>query len=146
MRTHPEPLCLFNSGLAEVESLIRQSVEDVLKDSGVLSSRRDFLVNQFVEALESDASWVDVYGITGELKVPGLSEEGELGDTIDQIKHVGVFSRPSFLMPTRVIVPTGTQALIPASRRMARNQNPSRCTVYERASFKTSSGSLLTSS
>jgi hypothetical protein len=41
-----------------------------------------------MQALESDASWVEVYGITGELKVPALKDDGTAKEVITRIREV----------------------------------------------------------
>jgi hypothetical protein len=71
-----------------VKSLIEHSVESVLMNSPSLLSQRPSLVDTLVEALERDATWVEMYGITGELKVPGPQDEGEFSETLSQVKKV----------------------------------------------------------
>ncbi|KAJ7156089.1 trafficking protein particle complex subunit 10 [Mycena crocata] len=70
----------------EVEALIESSVEQVLSDSTALLAERVGLVNRLVEALEQDSSWVEMYGMSGELDVPEVL--GELGDTDDSLRQV----------------------------------------------------------
>jgi hypothetical protein len=72
----------------EVESLIEQSVEKVLMNSPSFLSLRASLVDILVEALERDATWVEMYGISGELKVPGPQEEGTQEESLKQVKKV----------------------------------------------------------
>lgn len=49
----------------------------------------DKLVEVFVQALENDASWVDLYGITGELVVPDIPCQHEhLQDAFKRAKEV----------------------------------------------------------
>jgi len=59
----------------EVESVVEEVVTKVSVDSSSPHRHRVTLVNKLVEALEHDAAWVDLYGITGELKVPGTSKD-----------------------------------------------------------------------
>lgn len=48
------------------------------------------LVNKLINALESDAAWVDMYGITGELVVPETPPDGEDdADLLEDVKKVG---------------------------------------------------------
>jgi hypothetical protein len=54
----------------EVESVIESVVAKVLADSPSTKHHRITLVNKLVAALEHDAGWVELYGITGELNVP----------------------------------------------------------------------------
>jgi trafficking protein particle complex subunit 10 len=49
-------------------------VAKVLADSPSTNHHRVTLVNKLVKALEHDAGWVDLYGITGELNVPGTPQ------------------------------------------------------------------------
>lgn len=45
------------------------------------------LVNKLINALESDAAWVDMYGITGELIVPETPPDGEGdADLLEDVK------------------------------------------------------------
>ena len=65
------------NGPLEVESFIRYAVWQVLSDTLSTSVDSSTLVSKLVHALEGDASWVELYGITGELVVPELSHPGE---------------------------------------------------------------------
>ncbi|TFK43010.1 trafficking protein particle complex subunit 10 [Crucibulum laeve] len=70
----------------EVESLIEEQVREVLDDSPSQQEQRVMLVKRLVEALERDATWVDMYGITGELVVPEMLEEDpEINDLLVKI-------------------------------------------------------------
>jgi hypothetical protein len=60
--------------LAEVESVIEGVVAKVLADSPSTNHHRVTIVNKLVKALENDAGWVGLYGITGELNVPGIPQ------------------------------------------------------------------------
>ncbi|GJE95190.1 trafficking protein particle complex subunit 10 [Phanerochaete sordida] len=66
----------------EVESFIEAAVDEALLAQPSTTVHRDFLVNAFVQALEQDASWVDLYGVTGELNVPGLPTDGEASQVL----------------------------------------------------------------
>jgi trafficking protein particle complex subunit 10 len=75
-----------------VESIIEYHVQTVLKDSPSLQ-HHNILVGTLVDALESDAKWVELYGITGELIVPDIHEEqGELGELLKKAKQVNIIS------------------------------------------------------
>jgi hypothetical protein len=54
----------------EVEGFIDSAVKEALQGSS--QADHDKLVDILVQALESDASWVQLYVITGELIVPGV--------------------------------------------------------------------------
>ncbi|KAF5386686.1 hypothetical protein D9615_001912 [Tricholomella constricta] len=59
----------------EVESVIGEVVTNVLEGSSSPHHHRVTVVNKLVEALEHDAGWVDLYGITGELNVPSTPQD-----------------------------------------------------------------------
>ncbi|KAF9533525.1 trafficking protein particle complex subunit 10 [Crepidotus variabilis] len=63
----------------EVESVIQKEVGKLLEDYPDNLKQKIVLISKLVDALESDAGWVDMYGITGELLVPDLHvEDGDL--------------------------------------------------------------------
>jgi len=71
-----------------VESIIESHVQAVLKDSPSLQ-HHIVLVGKLVDALESDATWVGLYGITGELIVPDIhKEQGEIGELLKKARQV----------------------------------------------------------
>ena len=74
--------------LLEVESLVGQAVQTVITESPSWLPHRDDLVNMLVEALETKASWVDLFGVTGELNVPGNDAQGELLEPLRTVKEV----------------------------------------------------------
>jgi hypothetical protein len=74
--------------MLEVESLVGQAVQTVVTESPSWLPHRDILVNILIEALESKASWVDLFGITGELDVPGTDAQGELLKPLQRAKEV----------------------------------------------------------
>lgn len=53
----------------EVEGFIESAVGEALGEASS-SANHDNLVDVLVRALENDAAWVELYGITGELIVP----------------------------------------------------------------------------
>ncbi|KAG6865627.1 hypothetical protein C0991_000914 [Blastosporella zonata] len=59
----------------EVESIVEETVDQVLADSPSPHQHRTILINSIVKALENDAGWVDLYGITGEIRVPDSEDE-----------------------------------------------------------------------
>jgi hypothetical protein len=74
---------------SEVENFIRDSVQDVVVNFPSLLSQRDVLVDELLRVLENDASWVELYGITGELIIPAVDERpGERGECLDLVKRV----------------------------------------------------------
>lgn len=46
------------------------------------------LVNHLVEALGNDASWVELYGVTGELVVPEMPQDSDFGEELGVVKAV----------------------------------------------------------
>jgi len=49
------------------------------------------LVGNLIDALESDAGWVELYGITGELIVPDTyKEEDEIDGLLKRVKKVAI--------------------------------------------------------
>ncbi|KAI0647217.1 trafficking protein particle complex subunit 10 [Trametes meyenii] len=64
----------------EVESLIELAAAEVIAETPSLEHLRQDIVDKLVQALETDASWVELYGVTGELAVPGVNPgDGEVG-------------------------------------------------------------------
>lgn len=62
----------------------------VLQDSPSLQ-HHIILVGKLVDALESDAGWVELYQITGELIVPDIHEEqGEIGNLLKKTRQVNI--------------------------------------------------------
>lgn len=80
---------------AEVEALIEASVEQVLTSSTALLAEKVELVNRLVEALEQDSTWVDTYGVSGELNVPEVfGEITEADEPLRQVIKVCRFNCP----------------------------------------------------
>jgi hypothetical protein len=80
-----------------VKDLIETEVGNVLsKDES-----RDLyapLVNHLVEALGSDASWVELYGVTGELIVPEMPQDSDFGERLNAVKAVSWLVTSSLLL------------------------------------------------
>ncbi|KAI0780765.1 trafficking protein particle complex subunit 10 [Trametes elegans] len=73
----------------EVESLIELAVDEVVSGTPALDTLRQDMIDRLVQALETDASWVELYGVTGELAVPGItSGEDEIGSGLGQVKEI----------------------------------------------------------
>lgn len=73
----------------EVEEIIEQEVEAVLESTPSGPHNRIIVVGKLIDALESDAAWVELYGITGELIVPDIHNEGgEIGELLKKAKKV----------------------------------------------------------
>ena len=73
-----------------MEAIIKACVQTVLEGSPSLQ-HHIILVGKLVDALESDAGWVELYGITGELIVPNIHEEqGEIGELLKTARQVNI--------------------------------------------------------
>ncbi|KAG5354260.1 hypothetical protein C0989_003777 [Termitomyces sp. Mn162] len=70
----------------EVEAVVNQTVAKVVVESPTPHQHRAALINQLVEALEGDAGWVGLYGITGELKVPDTPKDAANKETAELLK------------------------------------------------------------
>lgn len=71
----------------EVESLIIEAVQTVITEEHSWLPHRDVIVGKLIGTLEADASWVDLFGVTGELNVPGKDEQ-ELAEPLQRAKEV----------------------------------------------------------
>lgn len=64
-------------------------MESAVSSSTSWVQHRHVLHRILIESLEKDASWVELYGITGELHVPNIQEEeGELKEALHRVKEV----------------------------------------------------------
>ncbi|KAI0327179.1 hypothetical protein GY45DRAFT_1328000 [Cubamyces sp. BRFM 1775] len=73
----------------EVESLIELAVEEVVTETPILGRLRQDMIDTLVQALETDASWVELYGVTGELVVPGVvPEENDKGAALRRVLEI----------------------------------------------------------
>ncbi|EKM83061.1 hypothetical protein AGABI1DRAFT_118454 [Agaricus bisporus var. burnettii JB137-S8] len=61
---------------AEVRDLIEKEVEAVMEED---ESRIHYvsLINHLIQALGNDASWVELYGVTGELVIPDMPQDSD---------------------------------------------------------------------
>lgn len=74
----------------EVESLVAEAVQTTVAENSSWLSHSDSIVGKLIEALETDASWVELFGTTGELKVPDKDEQ-ELVEALQRVKEVCCF-------------------------------------------------------
>lgn len=70
-----------------MKDLIEREVQAVLDDDESKKFRAP-LVNHLTEALGSDASWVELYGVTGELIVPEMPQDNGFGEKLSAVKQV----------------------------------------------------------
>ncbi|OCH95045.1 hypothetical protein OBBRIDRAFT_788779 [Obba rivulosa] len=61
----------------EVESLIDTTVAQVVEAVPSLQLCRHTLISRLTQALESDAKWVELYSVTGEVLVPDIIDDDE---------------------------------------------------------------------
>ncbi|KAI0665103.1 trafficking protein particle complex subunit 10 [Cubamyces menziesii] len=75
--------------MLQVESLIELAVEEVVTETPTLERLRQDMVDKLVQALETDASWVELYGVTGELVVPGVAPgDDDLGTGLRRVLEI----------------------------------------------------------
>jgi hypothetical protein len=89
----------------EVESIVEAQVRSILESSLSSPHHRIIIVSKLIDALESDATWVEMYGITGELMVPdSLKEEGEIGELLEKARKVGAYMQGLFFCQLITVV------------------------------------------
>ncbi|KAH9005086.1 hypothetical protein EDB86DRAFT_3061943 [Lactarius hatsudake] len=72
----PLSLCIKYRMLRdEVEAVLDKVVDEALDEFPEHRSSRSFLIAHTIKALECDSGWVEPYIVTGELRVPELSED-----------------------------------------------------------------------
>ena len=88
------PICTGLTGSLEVESLIESAAREAIVEDAELEPFRPDIVEKLVQALETDAAWVELYGVTGEL-VPAKVKmgDGKLGLGQRQVMEVGLIIR-----------------------------------------------------
>ena len=69
--------------------MLEQTVDDALSDFPQHGRDRNHLIAHLIRALESDANWVELYGITGELKVPAFDDDSAAKEILFRIREVG---------------------------------------------------------
>ncbi|KAI0831480.1 trafficking protein particle complex subunit 10 [Trametes gibbosa] len=112
----------------EVESLIELAVGEVVSEKPSLESLRQDLVDRLVQALETNASWVGLYGVTGELSVPGIIlGDDEMGTALRQVTEIlnKRRSTTSFGEWREIVIPVDVpQMHILAAARLQIMENP----------------------
>lgn len=74
--------------MPEVETLISEAVETAATEAPQWFPQRNILSGKLIEALETNASWVDLFGITGEVDVPDSEEPDEILQPLQRVKEV----------------------------------------------------------
>ncbi|KAI0636805.1 trafficking protein particle complex subunit 10 [Trametes polyzona] len=112
----------------EVESLIELAVDEVVSEKPSLEPLRQDLVDKLVQALETNASWVELYGVTGELSVPGIQPgDDEMGSGLDRVLEIlnKRRSATSFGEWREIVIPVDVpQMHILAAARLQIMENP----------------------
>jgi hypothetical protein len=110
-----------------VEYVIEKAVSKVLADSPLTNHHRVTMVDTLVKALENDAGWVDLYGITGELNVPGTLHprtEDSLRQLLEKAMKVHTIYASFEALATKPFLDvTRAPTSISARRQLARDQN-----------------------
>lgn len=80
----------FLTCCTEVESIVEDVVDTVMAESPSTIHHRVTFISKLVKLLEHDATWVDLYGLTGQLNVPAIQEkeEDEISKLLVQAKKV----------------------------------------------------------
>lgn len=76
--SHVSCLIPWSDLLSEVKDLIEKEVEAIMGQDES-KTRYESLINHLIEALGNDASWVELYGVTGELIVPDMPQDSDSG-------------------------------------------------------------------
>jgi trafficking protein particle complex subunit 10 len=70
--------------------VIDTAIDEVLTGLPEWHMHKIALHAKFIEMLESDASWVEIYAISGELNVPGMIDiSEELREPVEEVKKAG---------------------------------------------------------
>lgn len=68
--------------------MLDQAVDEALNDFPQHRPDHGRLTARMMQSLESDASWVELYGITGELKVPASNDNGAPEEVLNRVRDV----------------------------------------------------------
>jgi len=118
--------------MSEVESIIEDQVDAVLEESPSSPQHRIILVGKLIDALESDATWVDMYGITGELVVPDIHrEEDEVGLLLKEARKVRCLHCYRDILSCYREAPGRAQTPDHSFWYVARNKDSCGCTLHE---------------
>ena len=83
----PHLIALSNLYLSEIEAVLDQVVDETLNEFPIHHSCRSLLIAHTLKALDCDSGWVEPYVVTGELRVPELSEDGLPKEVISRIRE-----------------------------------------------------------
>ena len=68
--------------------MLEQAVDEALDEFPQHGTDRSRVIAHLIQALESDANWVELYNITGELKVPASDDDATLKEVLTRIREV----------------------------------------------------------
>jgi trafficking protein particle complex subunit 10 len=68
--------------------MLEQAIDEALDEFPQYDAERSRLIAHMIQALESDANWVELYSITGELKVPASDDDAALKEVLTRIREV----------------------------------------------------------
>ncbi|KAH9079351.1 trafficking protein particle complex subunit 10 [Lactarius deliciosus] len=92
----PLSLCIKYRMLRdEVEAVLDKVVDEALDEFPEHRSSRSLLIAYTIKALECDSGWVEPYIVTGELRVPELSEDSSPKEVISRIRELLAMGRPT---------------------------------------------------
>ncbi len=69
--------------------MLDQVTDETLNEFPEHHSSRSLLIAHTIKALECDSGWVESYIVTGELRVPELSEDSSPKEVISRIREAG---------------------------------------------------------
>ncbi|KAH9966604.1 trafficking protein particle complex subunit 10 [Russula dissimulans] len=72
----------------EIEAVVEQAIDEALEEFPQHRPDRSRLISHTIHALESDPDWVELYGITGELKVPASDGDGVSKDILTRVRDM----------------------------------------------------------
>ena len=99
-----------------------------MSEKVALGPLRQDMVDKLVHALEADASWVQLYGVTGELVPVITPDEGDLGDGLRGVLEVGTkYLVEPWLGELTVHSDPEQEAVATFVWRVERNCHPCRC-------------------
>jgi trafficking protein particle complex subunit 10 len=69
--------------------VLEQTIDEAVDELPQYGRERNRLITHMIRALESDADWVELYGITGELRVPAFDGDSATEEILFRIRQVG---------------------------------------------------------
>jgi len=78
--------------------VLEQALDEALDEFPQHGVDRSRLIAHLIQALESDANWVELYSITGELKVPTSNDDAALKEVLTRIRKIVEKGRPGAVM------------------------------------------------